>query len=158
MKLFCLVLVVLLVVSISWNVYQLNGNRQLTKQLTHLVNEKEEADNERDEAKDKIQKLEDQLADVEHFDSDDGPVQQGYEEGSLSFTGLVIATSVDGDFEGWSGDTIFKMTDGSIWQQPAYDYEYDYAYMPKVIIYRQGGSHYLEVEGVEDAIEVKRLK
>jgi hypothetical protein len=29
----------------------------------------------------------------------------------------VIESQIDGDFEGWDGETIFKLTNGEIWQQ-----------------------------------------
>jgi hypothetical protein len=70
----------------------------------------------------------------------------------------VIETKIDGDFEGWDGETIFKMTDGSIWQQASYDYTYHYAYRPDVLIYRKSGAYYMQVEGVDDEIRVIKLK
>lgn len=47
-----------------------------------------------------------------------------------------IETSIDGEFEGWKGDTIFKLQNGQIWQQSSYKYEYHYSYSPKVILYQ----------------------
>lgn len=70
----------------------------------------------------------------------------------------VIETQIDGDFNGWEGETIFKMMDGSIWQQSSYDYTYEYAYSPEVIIYMKNGSYYMKVEDVDDVIEVTRLR
>lgn len=54
--------------------------------------------------------------------------------------GDVIESHIDGTFKGWDGDTIFKLTNGQIWQQSAYAYTYYYAYRPKVTIYRSIGS------------------
>lgn len=73
-------------------------------------------------------------------------------------TSNVIETKIDGEFEGWEGETIFKMMDGSIWQQSSYAYNYHYAYMPDVLIYRKNGNYYMKVEDVEDTIQVTRLK
>lgn len=75
-----------------------------------------------------------------------------------SITGNAMETKIDGKFEGWDGETIFKMMNGSIWQQASYAYTYHYAYMPDVIIYSKNGATYMKVEGVRDEIRVKRIK
>ena len=60
---------------------------------------------------------------------------------------------VDGEWTGWSGDTIVQLTDGSVWRQAEYHYEYRYAYRPKVEI--AGGK--MTVERMRKAIRVNRL-
>lgn len=70
----------------------------------------------------------------------------------------VIESRIDGTFEGWSGDTIFKLANGQIWQQTSYAYTYHYAYRPEVVIYRSGLVYKMSVEGVGTQITVKRLK
>lgn len=70
----------------------------------------------------------------------------------------VIDTEISGEFEGWSGETIFKLSNGQIWQQAEYDYEYEYEYNPKVMIYRKGGEYRMKVEGLEVTVAVKRIK
>jgi hypothetical protein len=70
----------------------------------------------------------------------------------------VIETQIDDDFEGWDGETIFKLSNGQIWQQAAYAYTYHYAYLPKVMIYLSGSAYRMKVEGVDNTIPVKRLK
>jgi hypothetical protein len=75
-----------------------------------------------------------------------------------SSTPGVIETQIDDDFEGWDGETIFKLSNGQIWQQAAYAYTYHYAYRPKVLIYLSGSAYRMKVEGVDSSILVKRLK
>lgn len=70
----------------------------------------------------------------------------------------VIESRIDGEFEGWDGDTVFKLENGQIWQQVSYDYEYEYAYRPKVLVYKSGSVYKMKVEGMHDEITVKRLK
>lgn len=70
----------------------------------------------------------------------------------------VIESQIDGDFEGWEGETIVKLTNGQIWQQNEYHYEYHYAFMPEVLIYRSGGGYKMKVAGTDQAIGVVRLK
>jgi hypothetical protein len=70
----------------------------------------------------------------------------------------VIESKIEGDFEGWEGETIFKLDNGQIWQQSSYAYTYHYAYRPDVIIYKVGSVYKMKVEGVDSTIYVRRLK
>jgi len=72
-------------------------------------------------------------------------------------TSAVIESQVDGDFNGWEGETIIKLTNGQIWEQSSYHYQYHYAFMPKVLIYKSGAGYKAKVEGT-DTVDVKRLK
>tara|TARA_B100000768_G_scaffold149994_1_gene144529 strand:- start:31 stop:534 length:504 start_codon:yes stop_codon:yes gene_type:complete len=69
----------------------------------------------------------------------------------------VLETQIEGEFEGWEGETIFKMMNGQIWQQSTYDYMYHYAYSPEVLIYEYKGSWIMKVEDVDDTIEVSLI-
>ena len=72
--------------------------------------------------------------------------------------GQVMESQIDGDFEGWEGETVFKLTNGQIWQQASYSYRYHYAFMPQVIIYPAGSGFKMMVDGVDETIYVTRLK
>ena len=65
---------------------------------------------------------------------------------------------IDGSFEGWSGDTIVKLTNGQIWQQATYSFEYRYAYRPTVIVYEVGRGYAMYVDGTSKPVRVTRLK
>ncbi len=69
-----------------------------------------------------------------------------------------IESQIEGKFGGWSGETIFKLVNGQIWQQSSYAYHYHYIFRPKVVIYKSEVGHKMKVHGVDDAIQVKRLK
>lgn len=73
-------------------------------------------------------------------------------------TSDVIESQIEGEFSGWSGDTMFKLTNGQIWQQSSYAYTYSYKYRPNVLIFRTGGGYAMQVEGLDSKIQVKRLK
>jgi plasmid maintenance system killer protein len=73
-------------------------------------------------------------------------------------TSSVIESSIDGEFEGWEGETIIKLMNGQIWQQTEYYYEYMYAYMPSVIIFNSHGMPKMKVEGIDKAVGVEQLK
>lgn len=69
----------------------------------------------------------------------------------------VIESKIDGDFNGWEGETIYKLTNGQVWQQASYTYTYSYSFMPKVLIYKDGGKYFMQV-GDKKAVHVKRLR
>jgi hypothetical protein len=70
----------------------------------------------------------------------------------------VIDSRIDGEFTGWDGETIFRLTNGQIWQQAAYSYTYHYAFMPKVLIFEAGGDYRMQVEGIQQHIAVRLLR
>ncbi len=70
----------------------------------------------------------------------------------------IIETQIDGEFEGWEGETIFKMFNGQTWQQISAEYYYHYAYMPQVLIYEYGKAWHMKVEAVDETIQVIQLK
>ena len=75
-----------------------------------------------------------------------------------SKTPSVIESQIDGEFEGWEGETVFKLMNGQIWQQASYDYTYHYAYMPDVLIYETSGGYKMQVDGVGETIFVTRIR
>ncbi len=79
-------------------------------------------------------------------------------QGSSVPSGDVIESQIDGEFEGWEGETIVKLMNGQIWQQTEYHYNYHYAYAPKVMVYRSGGGYKMKVDGTDQAVGVARLR
>lgn len=69
-----------------------------------------------------------------------------------------IESLIDGEFEGWQGETIVKLMNGQIWQQTEYYYYYCYLFMPKVIIYRSGSGYKMKVDRIDKAVGVTQLK
>lgn len=69
----------------------------------------------------------------------------------------VITSKIDGDFEGWEGETIFRLTNGQIWQQDSYHYYYHYSFMPEVLIFKSGSRYKMQVDGVDVTIYVKKI-
>lgn len=68
----------------------------------------------------------------------------------------VIESQIDGEFKGWSGDTSYKLTNGQVWKQAHYAYEYRYAYRPDVTICNINGMYVMSVDGLR--MEVRRVK
>ena len=69
-----------------------------------------------------------------------------------------VESNIDGEFNGWEGETIFKLDNGEIWQQSEYSYTYSYSYRPEVTIYQVSGGCRMKVEDEDETIMVKRIK
>ncbi len=71
--------------------------------------------------------------------------------------GNTIESQIDGDFDGFEGESIIKLMNGQIWQQTEYWYHYHYSFMPKVIIFKSGGGYKMKVDGIDKAVGVTLL-
>lgn len=70
----------------------------------------------------------------------------------------VIQAQIAGDFRGWDGKTLFRLTNGQIWQQRVggrYRYR---AEDPEVNIQRARFGYYLELTATGRKVGVKRVK
>ena len=61
--------------------------------------------------------------------------------------------TVEGEWNGWAGDTVVQLTDGSVWRQEEYCYEYRYAYRPYVTL----SNNIMHVDGMSRGIRVRRI-
>ena len=68
----------------------------------------------------------------------------------------VVESQIDGEFNGWDDETVYTLTNGQVWQQSTYQYDYTYSYCPDVFIYNAGGGHIMQVEGT--TADVRRIK
>ncbi len=79
-------------------------------------------------------------------------------EGGKNDCAPTVESAISGDFNGWEGETIFKLDNGQIWQQAEYDYSYSYSYHPDVTIYRVSEGCRMKVEDEDETILVRRIK
>lgn len=77
---------------------------------------------------------------------------------SLNLSNGLVESTIDGDFNGWEGDTIVKLMDGSIWQQTDFKMSLSLSICPKVIIFNSGAQTKMKVEGNDAIVNVQRLK
>lgn len=70
---------------------------------------------------------------------------------------LKLNGQLNGEFTGWSGETLFEFTNGQIWKQTRYQYRYWYKYRPRASIFSDGSRHFLQVDGRDEMIEVRRV-
>lgn len=68
-----------------------------------------------------------------------------------------IESSIKGKFKGWTGETIFPLSNGQLWKQCSYAYHYHYAYNPKITISKHDGDNLLQVEGSEEKVKVCQI-
>ena len=69
---------------------------------------------------------------------------------------LILESVVTNDFKGWTGDTVFVLQNGQVWQQSSYKYQYMYAYRPHIQIVNRNGQYLLIYNGNE--VPVKKIK
>lgn len=55
-------------------------------------------------------------------------------------------------FEGWNGESKYKLDNGQVWQQTEYKYEYKYAYRPEVVICDVDGKYLMYVEDTQAVV------
>ena len=82
----------------------------------------------------------------------------GGEEEGAGDCDRVIESQILGDFSGWEGETIFRLTNGQVWQQTGKEFAYGYAFRPDVVIYSSRGKCTLKVDGISDTVPVRKLK
>lgn len=70
----------------------------------------------------------------------------------------VIESRLDGESEGFDGETVFKLRNGQIWLQTDGYYRYQYQYAPEVLIYQSKDGWKLRLEGIDQAVTVRRLR
>ena len=69
-----------------------------------------------------------------------------------------IESTIAGDFNGWDGETVFKLANGQIWEQAEEDVMSSYSYMPDVTIYSTSSGCRMKVEDEDETILVKRIR
>ena len=69
---------------------------------------------------------------------------------------IVTESRIDGDFTGWTGHGVYRLVNGQEWEQVRYKYRYRYKHRPKARVIQDGGKYWLEVDGMDEAIQVRR--
>lgn len=67
----------------------------------------------------------------------------------------VVESRINDEFRGWDGNSKYQLTNGQVWEQARYKYEYKYAYRPEVLIFDPGGGHIMKVAGT--TAQVRRV-
>jgi hypothetical protein len=64
----------------------------------------------------------------------------------------MIESQISGAFYGWQGHSVYQLTNGQIWKQHGYKYEYKYSYRPQVAIYETSSGTTMDVEGCKAVV------
>jgi hypothetical protein len=80
---------------------------------------------------------------------------KGHEQSALT----EIQSRYDGEFTGWSGNTLFRLENGQVWKQAQGGRATGRATHPTVTIERTAlGRYRMNVEGMSESIRVERVK
>lgn len=83
----------------------------------------------------------------------------GFEQKIIKESADTIESTIEGEFSGWTGKTVFHLANGQVWRQSQPGRLYHKATNPKVIIKKAAfGSYRLKVEGANARVYVKRIK
>ena len=75
-------------------------------------------------------------------------------EGEMST--VVTRSRIRGVFKGWSGRGIHELVNGQRWEQVSRNHQYRCLFSPPARVVAHRGSYWLEVEGMEERVEVRR--
>jgi len=70
---------------------------------------------------------------------------------------LITDSSIEGECEGFDVDRVFDLVNGQKWQQAVDTYKYRYRYRPSVRIWRDASGDYIEIEGMDELVRVRRV-
>ncbi|MBI5324873.1 MAG: hypothetical protein HZB41_06315 [Ignavibacteriae bacterium] len=77
---------------------------------------------------------------------------------TISSLRLYANLYIDGEFNGWEGETVVKLSDGSFWIESSYYYYYCYSFNPEVNLINDQGQIKMIIKGCCDvAIPVQQI-
>jgi len=83
----------------------------------------------------------------------------GFDKGRQSGDVEQIQSRYDGEFTGWSGNTLFRLENGQVWKQAQSGRVAQRVSRPMVTIERTTlGGYRMNVEGLSESIRVERVK
>jgi tetratricopeptide (TPR) repeat protein len=73
-------------------------------------------------------------------------------------TSGTVESRIEGNFDGLDYGKIYELQNGQIWKQTDYYIRIRIAVLPRVIIFKDGASYKMKVDGIDRAVRVERLK
>ena len=70
---------------------------------------------------------------------------------------IFCESRIDGEYNGWEGDTVYRLINGQTWQQASYRYFYRYEYMPLVKVIDINGRYTMFVGSESVGQHVRRI-
>ncbi len=69
-----------------------------------------------------------------------------------------IDSRIDGHFDGWDGNTVFKLQNGQVWQQAGFGSFAHHAENPQVHIWKGWFGYLMRIKGYNATVSVRRIK
>ena len=70
----------------------------------------------------------------------------------------MMETRMAGDFTGWDGGSVFEFANGQVWRQTSFGTVHQFLRSPKVTLVATGSGWRMQVDGVPQSIQVKRIR
>lgn len=70
---------------------------------------------------------------------------------------VLMRSQIDGDFEGFDEENLFKLMNGTYWVQDEYKYWYHYSYCPEALILRKNGRFFIQVDRQSEIVLVRQI-
>jgi hypothetical protein len=70
---------------------------------------------------------------------------------------LYLESAIDGVFNGWRQEGHFRLSNGEVWEQVSKEYKYSNTFKPRVRIYRGNVLFFIEVQGMEGRVQVRKV-
>ena len=70
---------------------------------------------------------------------------------------VILQSQIDGDFDGFDDEVLFRLSNGTYWVQDEYKYWYHYSYMPQVNLLNIQGRIHLQVVGQSEIVQVREI-
>ena len=71
---------------------------------------------------------------------------------------MAETVNIKGACRGYKRGNTFELTNGRIWEQTSSEYSYSYSYRPDALIDDNGSRGRIKIEGMNDWVEVRRIK
>ena len=67
-------------------------------------------------------------------------------------------SKLNGKFDGWNGNTIYQLKNGTKWRLIENKNSYQSSFSPKAFVWREGEEYYLEIVGAGTKEKVRRVE
>jgi len=77
----------------------------------------------------------------------------------MDIKNVIYKGTIKGKFMGFKNvSTKFELSDGQIWRQNENLFLHRYAFNPEVQIFFKENKYYMQVHGIDEIVEVKKIK
>lgn len=77
----------------------------------------------------------------------------------MEYKNVIYKGTIKGKFTGFkNSNTKFEFVDGQVWRQNEHKFVYFNTFGPEVEIYFKENKYFMEVPGMDETVEVRRIK